>query len=285
VTRARLGLGLVAATAALIAPNAHAATQVGMVAPTTPSADCSGDFDLVQEGPTASYVIPQGIAAPVITQWSTNAAPGDGQQLAFKVFEKVADPEVFRQVAHDGPRALTPGTLNTFAVDLPVKSGDFLGVGFQSGSAPNGCTFGSGGNWVRIGYLSDGETSQPGEFHAQTEVVNVSALVEPSHAFTIGSVERNRKKGTATVRVSVPGPGSLTLSGNGVRAQQASRRGPLAAKTVSAAGTVKLLVKAKGRKRRQLDRTGRLKVKVSIVYTPTGGSSATQTLKLKLRKS
>ena len=283
MTRARLAIGLAVATVALVAPDARAAVEVGMVAPTTPSAICSGDFDLVQESPSTSYVIPQGIASPVITRWSTNAAPGQGQQLALKVFEKVGQPATFRQVAHDGPRPLTGGTVNTFAANLPVKAGDFLGVGSQSGTAPNGCLFGSAiGNWTRMGFLSDG---QSGDFHAQTGFVNVAAVVEPSHDFTIGPVERNRKKGTARVSVAVPGPGSLALSGNGVRAQQASGRRPLAAKAVSAAGTVKLLVKAKGGKRKRLDRTGAVKVKVSVTYVPTGGSPATQTLKLKLRKA
>ena len=59
--------------------------------------------------------------------WSTNAASGDGQQLAFKVFEKIADPEVFRQVAHDGPRAIIGGTVNTFATDLPVHACTTIG--------------------------------------------------------------------------------------------------------------------------------------------------------------
>lgn len=232
------------------------------------------------------YVIPQGIAAPVISSWSTNAAPGSGQQLALKVFEKVADPEVFRQVAHDGPRPLTGGTLNTFSTELPVKAGDFLGVGFQSASAPNGCLFGSAiGNWVRMGYLNDGETSMPGEFHAEVGLVNVSAVVEPSHHFTIQSVKLNRRRGTAKLGVTVPGPGSLALSGKGVRAQQAADSHPDAAKSVSAAGAVKLLVKATGRKRERLDSTGRVKVRVSVTYTPTGGTSETQTRKLKLRKS
>jgi len=281
VTRTRLAVGLAAATVVLVAPDSGAAVEVGMVAPTTPGAICSGDFDLVQESPSTSYVIPQGIASPVVTRWSTNAAPGQGQQLALKVFDKVGQPATFRQVAHDGPRPLTGGTLNSFTANLSVNAGDFLGVGFQSGTAPNGCLFGSAiGNWTRIGFLSDG---QSGDFHAQTGFVNVSAVVEPSHDFTIGSVTRNGKKGTAKVSVAVPGPGSLALSGDGVRAQQAARSHPIAAEAVSA-GTATLLVKAKGQKRKRLERTGRVKVKVSITYVPTGGSPGTQTLKLKLRK-
>lgn len=284
----RAWAALLSAAAALVltAPAAQAAVTVGTLDP-APSATCSGGpFDLVQQSPNVSYVIPDGIASPLITSWSTNAASGGGQQLALKVFERIADPEVFRQVAHDGPRAIIGGTVNTFATDLPVQAGEFLGLGFQAGTAPNDCVFGSTiGDWTRIGFMNDGETSAAGEFHAQVGLVNVSAVIEPSHHFTIGPTKRNRKRGTATIEVTVPGPGSLALSGNGVRAQQASRRGPLAAKTVDAAGLVKLPVKAKGRKRARLDQAGRVRVRISITYTPTGGSPETQKRKLKLRRA
>jgi hypothetical protein len=286
VRRVGAGLVLIAQALVMAVPTAHAAVTVGMLAP-APSADCSGGpFDFVQESPSVDYVVPDGIPSPVVTSWSTNAAPGDGQQLAFKVFEKIADPEVFRQVAHDGPRALAGGTVNTFPTDLPVHAGDFLGLGFQAGTAPNACFFGSAmGNWVRNGFMSDGETSIAGEFHAEVGYVNVTAVVEPSHHFTIGSVKQNPRKGTAAVSVTVPGPGSLALSGKGVRAQQASGRAPRAAKTVAAAGPVKLVVKAKGRKRAKLEETGRVKLRASITYLPTGGSPETQQQKVKLRKS
>ena len=36
--------------------------------------------------------------------------------------------------------------------------------------------------------------------------VNVSAVVEPANAFTLGEVRRNKKKGKATLTVSVPNP-------------------------------------------------------------------------------
>ena len=40
---------------------------------------------------------------------------------------------------------------------------------------------------------------------------------------------------------------------------------------MSGAGQVKLLVKPKGRKRRVLNRTGRVTIRVKVTYTPTGG--------------
>ncbi|HEY6771863.1 MAG TPA: hypothetical protein VI035_05365, partial [Solirubrobacterales bacterium] len=161
-------------------PGAHAAVVVGMTAPTTPTAPCDNASDIVQDGPALTDVIPQGIASPVITSWSTNAAVGGGQQLALKVFEKISEPATFRQVSHDGPRALTGGALNEFTTDLPVRAGDLLGVGTPSDSAPTACIFGSElGNRSHLGFLNDGESAGP--FAAGTGLANVAAVIEPSH--------------------------------------------------------------------------------------------------------
>jgi hypothetical protein len=261
---------------------AVAATTIGQVA-AAPMAICSGGpYDLVQEhvnsGP--SYVVPTGVSSPVISSWSTNAATGGGQTLTFKVFRKVGAPATFQQVAHDGPRPLAGGTLNTFAVDIPVIPGDILGVNSGTDTA---CLFSAPGegNWVLQGDLSDG---QSGDFHAETDLVNISAVVKPSNVFTIGAAKKNKKKGTARLAVTVPGPGSLALSGKGVKAQQASATGPLAAKTVAATGAVTLLIKAKGEKKRTLNEKGKVKLNVAVTYTPTGGDPSTQSVKVKLKK-
>jgi hypothetical protein len=58
----------------------------------------------------------------------------------------------------------------------------------------------------------------------------------PSNAFSFGKVKKNRKKGTATLTVIVPGPGTLTLAGKGLKPQRPARAAALASKAVIAAG-------------------------------------------------
>ncbi|MGH2987736.1 MAG: hypothetical protein ACRDLO_13760 [Solirubrobacterales bacterium] len=109
----------------------------------------------------------------------------------------------------------------------------------------------------------------------------------PSNAFTIEKVNRNKRKGIATLRVSVPGPGALDLSGKGLRRQRPVGRdggAAAAAKPVAGAGTVKLKVKPKGKKKRKLKRKGEVKVKPIVTYTPTGGTAASQQRSLRLKK-
>jgi hypothetical protein len=44
---------------------------------------------------------------------------------------------------------------------------------------------------------------------------------------------------------------------------------------------VQLPIKAKGKKKRTLNETGKAKLNVVVTYTPTGGDSSTQSLKKK----
>lgn len=109
----------------------------------------------------------------------------------------------------------------------------------------------------------------------------------PPNDFTIGKTKRNKKKGTATVSVTVPGPGTLALTGKNLKPQRPSGRGAggrRAVKPVAAAGIVKLKIKATGKAKRKLKKKGKAKVTAKITFTPTGGLAATQTKSVKLKK-
>lgn len=123
------------------AASAQAQTTVGQLAPADPPVVCTGQsYDVIQ-GPTAAadpYVIP---AAGVITSWSTNAAAGPGQTLAFKVFRPVGAPN-YNVLAHQGPVGLAPSVLNTFPVQIPVQAGDVVGLNTSTGAGvTNACLF------------------------------------------------------------------------------------------------------------------------------------------------
>jgi hypothetical protein len=107
-----------------------------------------------------------------------------------------------------------------------------------------------------------------------------AVFVDPTNAFTLGKTALNKKKGTATLNLTLPNPGELTASGNGVKASSAGAR---TSKSVGA-GQAKLLIKAKGKKMRKLNETGKVKLNVAVTYTPTGGDPNTQSVKVKLKK-
>jgi hypothetical protein len=101
---------------------------------------------------------------------------------------------------------------------------------------------------------------------------------QPSNAFTLGKLKRNKKKGTATLAVILPQPsaGTLTLSGKGLKTQ-----------TLAIAGQseVKLKVAAASKKiKKALRKKGKRKVGINVTYAPLGNSAATQSRKGKLVK-
>jgi hypothetical protein len=90
-----------------------------------------------------------------------------------------------------------------------------------------------------------------------------------------GKLERNLKKGTATLPVSVPGPGTLVGNGKGLKRVERIASGP---------GTVDLPVKPKGGKRRTLNAAGKAKAREMVTFTASCGASAQKAGKVKLRK-
>jgi hypothetical protein len=254
-----------------------AAVTLGQLSPKTPAdIDCSvADFAQLSVTSGNSYVVP---GNGTITSWSTNASAPAGQTYAMKVFRKVADPARYAVVGHDS-RPLAGGTVNTFSASIPVKPGDLLGSSSDTG-INSACVYSTplGDIWLtRPNNLADGES---GDFSIGMGArVNVSAVFVPTNTFTLGATTHDKKKGTATLTLNLPNPGNLRGSGNGVRVA-----GAAAISKAVGAGPAQLLIKAKGRKKRQLNQTGKVKLKVAVTYTPTGGDPGTRSLKVKLKK-
>jgi hypothetical protein len=252
---------------------------VGQVAPGTITS-CSKNFDFLQAStPDNSYTLPAG----VITSWTHRSQAGVGQQVTMKIFRKVGDPAKYQAVGHDGPHPVSASTTMTFSTSVPVQAGDVLGITGAGGSVNIGCGFSAVGGGTR-GFRSGNllESDPPGDFTLSPNTrVNLSAVVVPTNSFTLGAVERNKKKGTASVAVTVPNAGELVLSGNGVKAAGGAR----ASATATAPGEVKLTIRAQGKKKRKLAATGKVKLNATITYTPTGGDPTSQSVKVKLRKT
>ena len=115
-------------------------------------------------------------------------------------------------------------------------------------------------------------------FSAGTDSVAITS-VPPSNAITLGKPALNRKKGTAKLPVTVPGAGTLTIAD----VKKTKKR--VKAKTIAAtaAGTLKLPVTPTKSARKTLTNKGRLKLKVAVTFTPTGGIAASQIRKLTLK--
>lgn len=263
-----------------VASTARAVVTIGQTGADDPVV-CSADDEALPSVSTGTqYDVPStgGIVNWTLTSWSHQARAVPDQQIKVKVWRQVSG-LTYTVVGQDGPRDLVSGVLNTFTASIPVKSGDILGITPLTDNT--NCAFGPFGETY---YLGDGDAATGAQttFTASTgRRLNISATLQPTNAFTVGDTRRNKKKGTATVSVTVPNPGDLTGSGNG--AKVAGTAGAVISKSVGA-GQAQLLIKAKGKKKRKLNDKGKVKVSVAITYTPTGGDPATQSIKVKLKK-
>jgi hypothetical protein len=228
----------------------------------------------------------------VLTSWSTNAGtnpPPGRQRLELKVFRPLGF-GLYTVAAHDGPRILTDGVLNTFyGLRVPVQEGDLLGLNSQNAkSVSNACYFatsglGSGADVIATSPtgtdLADG-ASETFPSSQGTSRLNVAAVLTPSNVFSFAGVFY-KKNGTARVFVKVPNPGTLDMSGKRVRAAQSE--------SGSGADKVKLVVRARGGAQRRLQHTHRAGVNLSITYTPNSptlgsGNPKTESVRIKLTK-
>jgi hypothetical protein len=101
--------------------------------------------------------------------------------------------------------------------------------------------------------------------------------LQPNNAFKLGKLKRNKKKGTAKQLVILPLPdaGSVTIKGKGLKTKTVQ---------VHDNGRLKLKVIPKGKKRKALNASGKVKIKAKVIYNATGNAAKTIKRKLKLLK-
>jgi hypothetical protein len=99
-----------------------------------------------------------------------------------------------------------------------------------------------------------------------TATVSVAAAPPPSNRFSLGALRRFKRTGTASLVVNVPGPGRVALAGRGVR--------PANDETIDP-GPVTLRVRSRGKALGRLRRRGSAGVRLTVTFTPLGGSPGT----------
>lgn len=147
MTKFRRIAAIAAATAVLASASvssAQAQITIGQLPASVPNAVCeAGPIDLMQFSVSTGgdYVVTEN---GTMTSWSTYAAAGPNQTLTFKLF-RPSSSGGFTVVAHD-TRTLSPGVVNTFKVNIPVKLNDVIGLndGNASATTPNACEFEAG---------------------------------------------------------------------------------------------------------------------------------------------
>jgi hypothetical protein len=257
---------------------------------------------------TPSYATPHG----VLTSWRFHSSgdPAAGA-VRLKIFRYTGTDLVFKVLAESSLKTLEPDTAYDFKERIPVDQGDLLGltavddaeVGITVPGTPQNQLAQFGGGDIPPGQTGTATIAWPdlrpsvaatvepdadadGFGDVSQDKCPVDRMTQALCQFSFGSLERNEKRGTAVLPVTVPGAGTLSLSGRGVSGLQAStsRAASARGRAVASASTVKLVVKGKGKKKKTLNETGKVKLNLVITYAPTGGDPSTKSMKVKLKK-
>ncbi|HST56060.1 MAG TPA: hypothetical protein VLJ42_09230 [Solirubrobacteraceae bacterium] len=181
--------------------------------------------------PPPTSASPYGCAAPRLDAYDAHPKPGDTIRISG------SDLGVSGAVAL-GATSLTPTSWGTtgFSITLPADASGTLALTINCGAASN--------------------------------TVAIAIYQAPSNVF---SAQAKTRSGTSTLSVRVPGPGTITVRGSGIRATT---------KHVATAGatTVKATLSAKAA--RSLKAHHRLAVALKVGFTPTGGIGASKTVQV-----
>jgi hypothetical protein len=285
-TRGAVALGLAAASIAALGGTAQAQVPFGsnlaLVGPSASDPGCSMPCTAMNLSLPSAYQAPGGVTSPVngtLISWSAVVnGLGTGSNIRLQVL-RPASGSAFTGIATSPPESW-PATnpAPAFSTSLPIELGDSIGLQDPNGETLYAQTPGaSAAAWFALpaGPLANGST-RPADGTMNGREVMVQATVEADNTVAFESPRLNKKKGKATVPISVPNAGELTYSGNGL-----SITGP---PQVTAPGEVQLIVKAIRRNRAKLLRKGRLRVSFQVSFTPTLGVLHTSTESLQLRK-
>jgi hypothetical protein len=276
--RVATALAAVFAVTLLAAPSAGAAPNVTIGSPLALSFTSTAFGNVATTANTALPEPDTKVASPVfgtVVKWRVLQAAGGPLRL------QVLRPNengTSTAVATSGPQ--TPQSLGTeeFTTNLPIQPGDRIGVVNTNTTDKLGVTTVAGASlifWAPP--LANNESRSPNPMGPFAAEIALNADVRPvSNDFDLGGVKKNKNKGTAKLTVSVPDPGTLTLTGAGLKKTTAEATEP---------GDVTLAVKSKGAKKTKLKSTGKVKVKPSVTFAPTGIDPGTESRKLVLKKN
>jgi hypothetical protein len=227
--------------------------------------------------PTSS--VASGLTSPVngtVTSWSFKSGSAAPNPVQLRVLRQVSPvlPPVYTGAGTSVAVPTALGVVGPNPTSLPIKIGDTVGLNVRD-SLVEANTPGARQAFWTMPQLADGETRASNTTFANVEVL-VQATIEPTSTVTVGAVARNKKKGTATVTLTVPNPGQLSYSGTGVNVT-----GPA---SVAAPGDILLTVRATGKKRKKLNRKGKVSVSFGTTYTPNFGAAGITPTNLTLRK-
>ena len=227
-------------------------------------------------GTCSQKALPGGMAASpvngVIRTWRfVWSGPGSAR---LRVIRPMAPNALFLSSSAVAPVVSAPTEV---PVAIPISLGDRIGIDDLGTSNAVGHIPAAGATmdyWTGTP-PADG-SSPPPTFTDPGFELFLNADVEPANDATIRAIVKNQLNGTVNIVILIPNPGTLVVSSKLVRSKTIQLSDP---------GALNLKLRPTKKTRRGLKNNGRAKGPVSLTYTPSFGTSTTDTtlvgLKLK----
>jgi hypothetical protein len=275
----RFALATAIGVAGLLPATAQGTVTIGSNLGRIPTGGFGGTNTLLTSDMPSSDQAPGGLTSPVngtVTLWRLLTASSG--TAGFQVVHPLGE-NLFTG-GGTTPTFVVPGNMvSTYPLAVPIKLGDNVAVVADSGLKIDAFT--AGAHYLQWQPpLQDGGPGTAPVSEGPGNEITLNAEITPTNTFTLTAVDRDKKRGKATLTVVVSNPGAISGTGKGAKVSSAAGAG----KSVNAPGPVPLVVKATGKQGKTLNRTGKVKLQVNLSFTPTGGTASSQTVKVKLKK-
>jgi hypothetical protein len=247
---------------------------------------------LVQSTLVSASAAPFGIASPVngtVTVWRIRTASTDVIPTTLRVIRPLGG-NLFTGAGASATITPPVSATTPYATRLPIAIGDKIGL--DIGGSTNAMYFVTNPGGTRdhfIPALLDGGVGRSPTANFPNLEIAINADIEPTATLS-GVTAKPRKGGRVKVSVRVPNPGTLAAGDSkdtALRVATAAKKRKLlklATARASAPASVSLVVKPTKAAKALLADGKRPKVKLKLVFTPTGGSPSSQPLKVRLKR-
>ena len=204
-----------------------------------------------------------------ITRFRINGIPRPNDHYALRVVT-VNGGGTFTGTATSSPVSVTTEGVNEYATSLPISAGQTIGLDFLDSTEEHGVRLvgdaGAIGGYFYAFPADGGTAPATGSANGWHYLFNADVFCTPSNAFKV------LKRAATTLTVELGSAGTLAIA-------DAAKGKAKTLKPSSAAGgpgTVAIGLKLNAAAKAKLGKTGKVKVKAKLTFTPTGGTAATQ---------
>jgi hypothetical protein len=221
-----------------------------------------------------------GLTAPIngqVVSWRASANVGNG--IAMQVLRRSGD-TTYTSLSTSSAQSWAGGISPEFTTAQPLKIGDYVALRNQNANLIYATTPGANAAaWFQVpgGPLQDGAGARAADVTEANKELLAQATIEPSSKLQFNNIAVKKKKGTATMTMSVPNPGSLVYPTDNM-----SVVGPT---TVAGSGDFAVSIKATGSKAKKLKKKGKVGLTIPITFTPNFGTAAVSQTKVTLQKT